>query len=74
MSKFTDLFDSFAWNAAMSLLSILMLANYLVSMIAAASFTRSGVFFIVWIVIAFHFISVAYKQYKEKLRAAKGDD
>lgn len=74
MSKFSDLFDSFTWNAAMSLVSLLMLANYLVSMIAASSFAPGGVLFIVWIVIAFHFISVAYKQYKEKLRQKTSDD
>ncbi len=68
MSKFLKLFDSFTWNAAMSLVSLLMLANYLVLMIAGNSFTRGGVLFIVWIVIAFHFISVAYRQYKEKVR------
>lgn len=74
MSKFHDLFDSFTWNAAMSLVSLLMLANYLVSMITASSFAPGGVLFIVWIVIAFHFISVAYKQYKEKLRQKASDD
>jgi len=36
MSKFHDLFDSFTWNAAMSLVSLLVLADYLVSMIAAS--------------------------------------
>jgi hypothetical protein len=74
MSKFLDLFDSFTWNAAMSVVSLLMLANYLVSMIAAESIARNGLFFIVWIVIAFHFISVAYQQYKEKLRQEASRD
>ena len=74
MSKFTEHFDSFTWNAAMSLLSLAMLANYLVSMIAARSFAPGGVLFIVWIVIAYHFISVAYKQYKEKLRQETSDE
>lgn len=74
MSKFLDLFDSFTWNAAMSVVSLLMLANYLVLMIAGNSFTRGGIFFIIWIVIAFHFISVAYKQYKEKLRREASND
>ncbi len=74
MSRFTELFDSFTWNAALSLVSLAMLANYLVSMIAARSFAPGGVLFIVWIVIAYHFISVAYKQYKEKLRQETNDE
>ena len=73
MSKITDLFDSFTWNATLSLVSLAMLANYLVSMIAARSFAPGGVLFIVWLVIAYHFISVAYKQYKEKIRQKKSD-
>jgi len=35
MSRITELFDSFIWNVALSLVSLAMLANYLVSMIAA---------------------------------------
>lgn len=68
MSKFTELFDSFTFNATLSLVSVAMLANFLVSMIAARSFSAGGVLFIVWIVIAYHFVSVAYQQYKEKIR------
>ena len=74
MSKINDLFNSFAWNATLSVVSLAMLANYLVSMISARSFAPGGVLFIVWIVIAYHFISVAYKQYKEKLRQEKSDE
>lgn len=74
MSKFSDLFDSFTWNVAMGLVALLVLADYLVSMIAASSFARGGVLFIVWIVIAFHFISVAYKQYREKLQQEASDE
>jgi hypothetical protein len=74
MGKFSELFDSLAWNAAMSLLSIAVLASYLVPMIAARSFAPGGVLFIVWIVIAYHFITVSYKQYKEKLRHETSDE
>jgi hypothetical protein len=74
MSKLSGLFDSFTWNVAMSLLSLVMLANYLVSVIATGSFGLSGFLLIVWIVIAFHFISVACKQYREKLRQDKSGD
>jgi hypothetical protein len=74
MSKLSELFDSFTWNATLSLVSLAMLAYYLVSMIAARSFAPGGVLFVVWIVIAYHFISVAYKQYKEKLRQGASDE
>lgn len=74
MSKFTELFDSFTWNATLSLVSLAMLANYLVSMIAARSFAPGGILFIVWIVIAYHFISVAYRQYKKKTRQETSDE
>ncbi len=74
MSKFSELFDSFTWNATLSLVSLAMLANYVVSMIAARSFAPGGILFIVWIVIAYHFITVAYKQYKEKLRQETSDE
>ncbi len=67
MSKFSEIFDSFTFNATLSFVSLATLADYLVSMIAVRSFEPGGVMFIVWIVIAYHFISVAYKQYKEKL-------
>jgi len=67
MSKFTELFDSFTFNATLSIVSLAILADSMVSMIANRSFTPGGIRFIIWIVIAYHFISVAYKQYKEKL-------
>ncbi len=67
MSKFSEIFDSFTFNATLSFVSLAMLASHLVSMFAARSFTPGGVQLAIWIVIAYHFISVAYKQYKEKL-------
>lgn len=74
MSKLTELIDSFTWNVAMGVVSLLMLANYLVAMIAAESFGRGGILFVIWLVIAFHFISVAYKQYRKKLQQDASDD
>ena len=73
MSKFTELFDTFTWNATLSLVSLAVLADYLVSMIAARSFAPGGVLFIVWIVIAYHFISVAYKQYQKNRQEASDE-
>jgi len=67
MSKISEFFDSFTFNATLSFVSLAILADQLVSIIAARSFTPGGLRFLIWIVIAYHFISVAYKQYKEKL-------
>ena len=74
MSKFSELFDSFTFNATLSLVTLTMLANFLLSMISARSFAPGGILFIVWVVIAYHFITVAYKQYKEKLRQESSDE
>ncbi len=65
MSKFTEFFDSFAFNATLSLVSLAALANHLSTMIAAGSFAPGGVNFVIWIVIAYHFITLAHKQHKE---------
>lgn len=73
VSKFSELFDSFTFNVTASIVSIAVLADYLISMIAARSFARGGVLFVVWIVIAYHFISVAYKEYRQKTRAKDED-
>jgi len=74
MSKISEFFDSFTFNATLSFVSLAILADQLVSIIAARSFTPGGLRLIIWIVIAYHFISVAYKQYKEKLEAESKDE
>ncbi len=68
MSKFWELIDSFAFNVTLSLVSLAAIAKNLVSMIVARSFAPGGVWVIIWIVIAYHYIGLAYKQYREKLR------
>ena len=68
MNKFWELIDSFAFNVTLSLVSLAAIANNLVSMIVARSFAPGGVWVIIWIVIGYHYISLAYKQYREKLR------
>ena len=68
MSKFWALIDSFAFNVTLSLVSLAAIAKILVSMIVARSFAPGGVWIIIWIVIGYHYISLAYKQYREKLR------
>jgi len=75
MSKFSELFDSFTFNATLSFVSLAVLADLLVSTIASHGVTPpEGVRLVIWIVIAYHFISVAYKQYKEKLRGEISDE
>jgi len=74
MSKFWELLDSFAFNVTLSLVSLAAIATNLVSVIAARSFVPGGVWIIIWIVIAYHYISLALKQYKAKLRDGANDD
>ena len=74
MSKFSELFDSFTFNATLSFVSLALLANHLLSMPTARSLTPGGVQLLIWIVIAYHFISVAYRQYKEKLAEEQKDE
>ncbi len=66
MGRFTELIDSFTFNATLSLVSLLVLADNLVSMIVARSVTPGGLMFLIWIVIAYHFISTTIRLYREK--------
>jgi hypothetical protein len=68
MRKFWELLDSFAFNVTLSIASLAAIATNLVSMIAARSFAPGGVWIIIWAVIGYHYISLAYKQYRESLR------
>ncbi len=74
MNKLWELLDSFAFNVTLSLVSLAAIASNLVSMIAARSFAPGGVWIIIWIVIGYHYISLAYKQYKERLREEANDE
>ncbi len=74
MSKFWELLDSFAFNVTLSIVSVAAIATSLVSIIAARSFAPGGVWVIIWIVIGYHYISLAYKQYKERLREEANDE
>jgi hypothetical protein len=74
MNKLWELLDSFAFNVTLSLVSLAAIASNLVSMIAARSFAPGGVWVIIWIVIGYHYISLAYKQYKERLREEANDE
>jgi hypothetical protein len=68
MSKFWELLDSFAFNVTLSIVSVAAIATNLVSIMTAGSFAPGGVWIIIWVVIGYHYISLAYKQYREKLR------
>ncbi len=74
MNKLWELIDSFAFNVTLSLVSLAAIAKNLISMIAAGSFAPGGVWIIIWIVIGYHYISLAYKQYKERLREQADDE
>jgi hypothetical protein len=74
MSKFWELLDSFAFNVTLSIVSLAAIATNLVSVIAARSFAPGGVWIIIWAVIGYHYISLAYKQFKERLREEADDE
>jgi len=66
MAKISELFDTLTFNVSMSIVSLLMLAEQAVSMISARSLTPGGVLFLIWIVIAYHFISVSYVEFRRR--------
>jgi hypothetical protein len=74
MSKFWELLDSFAFNVTLSIVSVAAIATNLVSIIAARSFAPGGVWIIIWAVIGYHYINLAYKQYKDRLQGNENDD
>lgn len=74
MSKLWELIDSFAFNVTVSLVSLAAIAKNLASMIVDRSFAPGGVWIIIWIVIGYHYISLAYKQYNERLREQADDE
>lgn len=65
---------SLTFNMAMSVLSVVVLAERLISLVNSWSLTPGGLLAVIWIVITYHFISVSYKEYKqEKLHAPHHD-
>jgi hypothetical protein len=54
------------FNMAMSVVSVLILAEKLYALIVARSLTPGGLMAVIWIVIAYHFVSVSYKGYKQE--------
>ena len=59
---------------AMSVVSVAVLVERLISLVISRSLTPGGLLAVVWIVITYHFVSVSYKGYKqEKLRTPHHD-
>ena len=58
--------SSLTFNMAMSVLSVVILAEKLISLIIARSLTPGGLMAVIWMVIVYHFVSVAYKGYKQE--------
>ena len=54
------------FNMAMSVVSVLVLAEKLYALFVAWSLTPGGLMAVIWIVITYHFISVSYKGYKHE--------
>jgi hypothetical protein len=50
----------------MSVVSVLILAEKLYALIVTRSLTPGGLMAVIWIVIAYHFVSVSYKGYKQE--------
>ena len=52
----------------MSTVALAALAQFLIQMIAARSFEPGGLMFVIWIVIAYHFISASITALKARRR------
>ncbi len=59
MTKFANIFETLTFNIIMSIVALSALTKYLIEMIAARSFEPGGLMFIIWLVIAYHFISAS---------------
>ncbi len=59
MGKLANIFETLTFNIIMSMVALAALAKFLIEMIAARSFEPGGLMFVIWIVIAYHFISAS---------------
>jgi hypothetical protein len=59
LGKFANIFETLTFNIIMSMVALAALAKFLIEMIAARSFEPGGLLFIIWIVIAYHFLSAS---------------
>ncbi len=66
MGKLAHIFETLTFNIIMSIVAFAMLAKFLIQMIAARSFEPGGLLFIIWIVIAYHFVSASITALKAR--------
>lgn len=66
MGKLANIFETLTFNIIMSMVALAALAKFLIEMIAARSFEPGGLLFIIWIVIAYHFISASLSALKAR--------
>ena len=66
MSKFANIFETLTFNIIMGIVALAALAKFLINMIAARSFEPGGLMFIIWLVIAYHFISASITALKAR--------
>ena len=66
MGKFGNIFETLTFNIIMSIVALAALAKFLIEMIAARSFEPGGLLFIIWIVIAYHFLSASITALKAR--------
>ena len=66
LGKLANIFETLSFNIIMSIVALAMLAKFLIEMIAARSFEPGGLLFIIWIVIAYHFISASISALKAR--------
>jgi len=66
LGKFGNIFETLTFNIIMSIVALAALAKFLIEMIAARSFEPGGLLFIIWIVIAYHFLSASITALKAR--------
>jgi hypothetical protein len=68
LAKLANVFETLTFNIIMSIVALAMLTKYLIAMVTAGSFAPAGLLFIVWIVIAYHFVRASIAALKERRR------
>ncbi len=66
LGKLANIFETLSFNIIMSIVALAALAKFLIEMIAARSFEPGGLLFIIWIVIAYHFLSASITALKAR--------
>ncbi len=66
MGKLANIFETLTFNIIMGIVALAALAQFLIQMIAARSFEPGGLMFVIWIVIAYHFVSASITALKAR--------